>query len=247
MLIIWCKYDLQILTSTNWLWKYVKENLTFRIVTYKIWPRKFELKNLTLSKKSYTPKKIVLQTFHLKNLTLNKLTSYIWPWTKIDLEKLTLKIKTWTKNWPQTFDLKNLTLNNKLTLKIRHKLTTQNLLQTFYMEQNTAPPMSGGISSPGKSSSKNSSQKSGNSSLSKRLQTELMQLMMDDSLCGAGISAFPDGDNLFRWIGTIQGPIKSPYEGMEIKLQMEFPDNYPFKPPTTTFKVKLWKIFDAVF
>lgn len=22
-----------------------------------------------------------------------------------------------------------------------------------------------------------------------------------------GISAFPDGDNLFRWIGTINGPI----------------------------------------
>jgi len=94
-----------------------------------------------------------------------------------------------------------------------------------------------GISSPGKSSSKERSSKSGNSSLSKRLQTELMQLMMDESLHQAGISAFPDGDNLFRWIGTIKGPLKSPYEGLELKLQMEFPDNYPFKPPTTTFKV----------
>jgi ubiquitin-conjugating enzyme E2 C len=107
------------------------------------------------------------------------------------------------------------------------------------MAQNTAPPMSG-ISSPGKSSSKERSSKSGNSSLSKRLQTELMQLMMDESLHQAGISAFPDGDNLFRWIGTIKGPLKSPYEGLELKLQMEFPDNYPFKPPTTTFKSGVW-------
>ena len=105
-----------------------------------------------------------------------------------------------------------------------------------FMAQNTAPVMSG-LSSPGKSSTKGSSQKSGNTNLSKRLQTELMQMMMDDSLSDAGISAFPDGDNLFRWIGTIQGPIESAYEGLELKLQMEFPDNYPFKPPTTIFKV----------
>ena len=72
-----------------------------------------------------------------------------------------------------------------------------------------------------------------------RLQSELMQLMCDDSLHAAGVSAFPDGENLFRWVGTIQGPEKSPYEGLELKLQIEFPDNYPFKPPITTFKVDL--------
>ena len=66
-----------------------------------------------------------------------------------------------------------------------------------------------------------------------------MQLMCDDSLHAAGVSAFPDGENLFRWVGTIQGPEKSPYEGLELKLQIEFPDNYPFKPPITTFKVKM--------
>jgi len=36
-----------------------------------------------------------------------------------------------------------------------------------------------------------------------RLQQELMTLMMSGS---KGISAFPDGDNLFKWIGTIEGP-----------------------------------------
>lgn len=30
-----------------------------------------------------------------------------------------------------------------------------------------------------------------------------MSLMMSGS---KGISAFPDGDNLFKWIGTIEGP-----------------------------------------
>ena len=71
----------------------------------------------------------------------------------------------------------------------------------------------------------------------KRLQMELMSLMTDTSLMAAGISAFPDDDNLFRWVGTINGPDDSPYEGMILKLQIEFPDSYPYKPPNCLFKV----------
>ncbi len=41
-------------------------------------------------------------------------------------------------------------------------------------------------------------------SVSKRLQQELLSLMMSEE---KGVSAFPDGDNLFKWIGTISGPI----------------------------------------
>lgn len=40
-------------------------------------------------------------------------------------------------------------------------------------------------------------------SVSKRLQQELLSLMMSEE---KGVSAFPDGDNLFKWIGTISGP-----------------------------------------
>ena len=29
-----------------------------------------------------------------------------------------------------------------------------------------------------------------------------------------GISAFPDGDNLLSWIGTVEGPKDSVYEGI---------------------------------
>ena len=41
-------------------------------------------------------------------------------------------------------------------------------------------------------------------SVSKRLQQELLSLMMSNE---KSISAFPDGDNLFKWIGIIQGPV----------------------------------------
>ena len=38
-----------------------------------------------------------------------------------------------------------------------------------------------------------------------------------------GISAFPDGDNLLSWIGTVEGPKESVYEGLTYKLRLEFP------------------------
>ena len=73
--------------------------------------------------------------------------------------------------------------------------------------------------------------------LAKRLQIELMSLMSDTDIAQAGISAFPDEDNLFRWVGTINGPQDSPYEGLILKLQLEFPETYPYKPPNCQFKV----------
>uniref|UniRef100_A0A6I8P669 Ubiquitin conjugating enzyme E2 C n=1 Tax=Ornithorhynchus anatinus TaxID=9258 RepID=A0A6I8P669_ORNAN len=41
-------------------------------------------------------------------------------------------------------------------------------------------------------------------SVGKRLQQELMTLMMSGD---RGISAFPESDNLFRWVGTIHGAV----------------------------------------
>ncbi|CAL9171742.1 unnamed protein product [Musa hybrid cultivar] len=73
----------------------------------------------------------------------------------------------------------------------------------------------------------------GQSVLKSRLQSELMSLMM----CGdPGISAFPEGDNIFCWKGTITGSKETVYEGMIYKLSFSFPTDYPFKPPKVKFE-----------
>ena len=70
-------------------------------------------------------------------------------------------------------------------------------------------------------------------SVSKRLQQELLSLMMSGE---KGVSAFPDGDNLFKWIGTISGPIGTVYEGLEYRLVLEFPNGYPIVAPRVKFE-----------
>lgn len=50
-----------------------------------------------------------------------------------------------------------------------------------------------------------------------------------------GISAFPDGDNIFRWIGTISGPVDTVYAGQKYKLHLEFTNSYPYAAPIVKF------------
>ncbi|POS83054.1 hypothetical protein EPUL_004253 [Erysiphe pulchra] len=65
-------------------------------------------------------------------------------------------------------------------------------------------------------------------STTKRLQTELMQLMTSSA---PGISAFPSADgNLLSWTATIEGPNETPYSGLNLKLDFAFPSNYPASP-----------------
>lgn len=68
--------------------------------------------------------------------------------------------------------------------------------------------------------------------VSKRLQKELMVLMMSTE---KGVSAFPDGENLFKWIGTITGPRDTVYAGLTYKLTLEFPHSYPYSAPIVRF------------
>lgn len=70
-------------------------------------------------------------------------------------------------------------------------------------------------------------------SVTKRLRTELMTLMM--SAESDGVSAFPNGDNLFNWTGTIHGSKGTVYEGLSFKLNLQFPQGYPYDPVSVTF------------
>ena len=55
------------------------------------------------------------------------------------------------------------------------------------------------------------------------------------------VSARPINDsNIKKWMATIIGPENSPYEGGIFKLNIEIPDNYPFKPPHITFITKIY-------
>ncbi|XP_010355625.2 ubiquitin-conjugating enzyme E2 C-like isoform X2 [Rhinopithecus roxellana] len=63
----------------------------------------------------------------------------------------------------------------------------------------------------------------------KRLQQELMALMMSGD---KGISAFPESDNLFKWVGTIHEAAGTVYEDLRYKLSLEFPSGYPYNAPT---------------
>eukprot|EP00899_Mesostigma_viride_P014775 jgi/Mesvir1/23299/Mv20995-RA.1 len=60
-----------------------------------------------------------------------------------------------------------------------------------------------------------------------------MQLMISGD---PGISAFPEGDNIFNWIGTLVGGADTVYAGLSFKLSLKFPADYPFKAPTVRFE-----------
>ncbi|XP_054836658.1 ubiquitin-conjugating enzyme E2 C isoform X2 [Eublepharis macularius] len=64
------------------------------------------------------------------------------------------------------------------------------------------------------------------------LQKELMTLMVSGD---RGISAFPESDNLFKWIGTVDGAPGTVYEDLRYKLSLEFPSGYPYNAPTVKF------------
>lgn len=66
----------------------------------------------------------------------------------------------------------------------------------------------------------------------KRLQEELHELVLSDV---EGISAFPENDDIFTWLASIQGVAGTPYEGLEYQLRITFPENYPYRPPQVLF------------
>ena len=71
----------------------------------------------------------------------------------------------------------------------------------------------------------------------KRLQSELKQIIQNpDYLYTVG----PVKDNFYKWDVIMFGPPETIFENAEIKAVIEFPKDYPIKPPQFTFITKLF-------
>ena len=71
----------------------------------------------------------------------------------------------------------------------------------------------------------------------KRLQNELKQLLKEPNYF---FSVFPNDKNFHKWDIILIGPPDTLFEGFIIKAEMEFPTEYPSKPPHFKFITNLF-------
>ena len=72
----------------------------------------------------------------------------------------------------------------------------------------------------------------------KRILQEIKELHGSES---DHITAGPVCDsNIYEWTATLMGPEDSPFEGGVFLLSINFPKEYPFKPPKINFNTKIY-------
>ncbi len=74
-------------------------------------------------------------------------------------------------------------------------------------------------------------------SAEKRINAELREIQKNTSDLYTGN---PIDSNIYKWKATIKGPKDSPYQNGIFHLFVEFPSNYPFKPPKISFITKIY-------
>ncbi|XP_060071806.1 ubiquitin-conjugating enzyme E2 D2B-like [Ylistrum balloti] len=72
---------------------------------------------------------------------------------------------------------------------------------------------------------------------SRRLKKELLQMTKDPP---ENCSARLVGDDLFHWKASLTGPEDTPYADGTFELDIRFPVEYPFKPPSVKFDTKIY-------
>eukprot|EP01112_Ceratiomyxa_fruticulosa_P000793 TRINITY_DN1071_c0_g1_i2.p1 TRINITY_DN1071_c0_g1~~TRINITY_DN1071_c0_g1_i2.p1 ORF type:complete len:147 (-),score=28.67 TRINITY_DN1071_c0_g1_i2:285-725(-) len=73
--------------------------------------------------------------------------------------------------------------------------------------------------------------------MAKRLQKELKDFQTEPpAWCKAELL----GDGLYKWKASIIGPEGTPYEKGTFGLELDVPQEYPFKPPKLKFTTKIY-------